>query len=318
MASNNSAAAATSNGNETERAEAELSPLYVSLSHSAPLPSEDYVRVVALCGSGHVARDASPLLKTTISTEGDRTNGGCGQTSSEPLRCEIERFDFALHLRGARHCRLLDTVLDTYDLEMSAVNRDAAVDGEEKGAERGKKTAAADLPPVVLAQATSKGCKALFLYLEMLTTRVPTTISKPLRAPLEDLLQPWEMNFLLQNCMDEATSRAIAQQVSGVSEVGVQRNKVAGDARTAYYPTIVSNAPESLNLLLELAMLSDFLIIEPLRQLTCAFLASLALGASSEAELLRLCGVSRPMTEEELGPLYAQFPFLRPDPNSEL
>ncbi|RNF11376.1 hypothetical protein TraAM80_00993 [Trypanosoma rangeli] len=317
MPLNNSNAATISNGSDIEYVEREIAPMYVSLSRTAPLPPGDYVRVIALCGSGYFSRDESPLLKT-ISAEGSWNSGGRRQNSTEPLETEPERFDFALHVRGARHCRLLDTILDGYDLQMSAVGHDAATDVKENKVNGREKAALADLPSVVLPQATSKGCKMLFRYLDMITTRVPTTISKPLRAPLDELIQPWEMNFLLHDCMDDTTSRAIAQQFGDAKGVGAKGNKAAGDTVMAYHSAIVNNAPGSLNLLLELAMISDFLIVEPLRQLTCAFLASLALGASSEAELLRLCGVSRPMKEEELEPLYAQFPFLHIDPTDGL
>ncbi|EKF31340.1 hypothetical protein MOQ_004827 [Trypanosoma cruzi marinkellei] len=317
MPLNNSDAADTDKRSDTEYVEGGIAPLYVSLSRSAPLPSEDYVRVVALSGAGDVNSDA-PCVQKNARTDVNWKNGCCIQNLTESEGKEPVRHDFALHLRGARNCRLLDTMLDAYDLHMGAIDRDALDDIAENKAERTGKDAVGHLPPVVLPQATYKGCKALFLYLDMITTRVPTTISKPLRAPIEELLQPWEMNFLLKDCMDETTSRAISQQMNNGKDGKTKSRKSVGDTRTAYYSVIVNNAPDSLNLITELAMLSDFLIVEPLRQLTCAFLASLALGASSEAELLRLCGLSRPLTEEELDPVYAQFPFLRPDTVSEL
>ncbi|KAK7199616.1 hypothetical protein NESM_000006700 [Novymonas esmeraldas] len=222
-------------------------PLFVYLDggERERLPAGEYIRVVAQCSTG------------------DR---------------KVIRHDFALHNRGARLCRLLDSLLDSVDVDLK--RKVDPVQGP--------------IPPVVLPHATREGCECVFRYLELIQTRVPTLLSKPLRAPLEELVYSWEMNYLLEDCFpagvaDEAKSSA------------------------ALCRTLVKCGPSAMDRVLEVAMLADFLLIEPLRDLTCALLASLALTAGTEKELLQLCGLDRALTEEELEPLYKQLPFLRPE-----
>ncbi|EPY32784.1 hypothetical protein STCU_02653 [Strigomonas culicis] len=185
------------------------------------------------------------------------------------------RHDFALHNRGARLCRLLEPLLDSVDVDLKAKFD----------------TMTGFIPPLTLSQATREGCECVFHYLDLIQTRVPTLISKPLRAPLEELTQPWEMNFLCEQCFSgtEGQFKTTAAFVRHISKHG----------------------SAALGRILEVAMLSDFLIIDPLRDLTCGFLASLGLSASSEKELLQLCGLSAPLTSEALEPLYTAYPFLR-------
>ncbi|KAH9589189.1 hypothetical protein LSM04_003730 [Trypanosoma melophagium] len=291
-----------------------ISPLFVTLDADAPLPSKDYVRFVALSGSNGTgstrkkSHDGVSNVNNLANDVKGVNNEGDGS---------VVRRDFAVHMRGARLCRLLEKMLDAADLQIGASLSDTddvkCMNKSKKG-----KNVAEILPPVVLPHATERGCNALFFYLEMITTRMPTVLSKPLRAPLEELVQPWEMKFLLCNCMDKTTSHSIAQQISNVHAEMKKGNDDEFDTSASYYSVILNRAPQSLDLLLEVAMLSDFLLVESLRQLTCSFLASLALNASSESELLRLCGLQRALTEEELDPVYAQFPFLRPENVSEL
>lgn len=220
--------------------------MYVHLKDGKDkLPSQDYVRFVAQC--------LGPDDK-------------------------VIRHDFAVHMRGARLCSLLEAVLDAVDVNLSS--KFDAVNGWT--------------PPVTLPQATKIGCELVFQYLELIQTRVPTLLSKPLRAPLEELVQPWEMSFLQERCLGGSSS--------GHDE----------DYKTSKcFRALAKKGPHSLDKILEVAMLSDFLVISSLRDLTCAFIASLGLSATSEKELLQLCGLDAPLTEEDLEPLYAQFGFLR-------
>ncbi|KAG5496071.1 hypothetical protein JKF63_02369 [Porcisia hertigi] len=188
------------------------------------------------------------------------------------------RHDFALHNRGARLCRLLDSLLDSVDVDLRRMPD--PIQGS--------------IPPVVLPHATREGCECVFHYLGLIQTRVPTLISKPLRAPLEELVHEWEMKYLLEECFP-----------TGVA--------AEANSSEALCRTLSKIGPQSMDRILEVAMIADFLLIEPLRDLTCALLASLALTAGSEKELLRLCGLDRALTEEELEPLYTQLPFLRPE-----
>lgn len=191
---------------------------------------------------------------------------------------KVDRHDFALHNRGARLCRLLDSLLDSVDVDLK----------------RKLDPVQGPIPPVVLPQATREGCECVFAYLDLVQTRVPTLLSKPLRAPLEELVYDWEMNYLLAECL----------LISNVDEI---------KSSMALCRALAKSGPSSMDRLLEVAMLADFLLIEPLRDLTCGMLASLALTASSEKELLQLCGLDHALTEEELEPLYKQLPFLRPE-----
>lgn len=197
--------------------------------------------------------------------------------SSSPDKKPV-RHDFALHNRGARLCRLLDSLLDSVDVDLK--RKADPVQGP--------------IPPVVLPHATREGCECVFRYLDLIQTRVPTLLSKPLRAPLEELVFEWEMDYLLNDCF-----------APGMGD----ESKSSG----ALCRTLAKSGPQAMDLVLEVAMLADFLLIEPLRDLTCALLASLALTAGSEKELLHLCGLDHALTEEELEPLYKQLPFLRPE-----
>lgn len=191
---------------------------------------------------------------------------------------KVVRHDFALHNRGARLCRLLDSLLDAVDVDLK----------------RKADPVLGPIPPVVLPQASREGCECVFSYLDLLQTRVPTLLSKPLRAPIEELVYDWEMNYLVVDCL------LMGQADESKSSVALCR-------------ALARSGPASMERLLEVAMLADFLLIEPLRDLTCGMLASLALTAGSEKELLQLCGLDHALTEEELEPLYKQLPFLRPE-----
>lgn len=164
----------------------------------------------------------------------------------------VEPVAFAVHKRIARQCKLFDAILDELDL---------ADDSSTEGT--------ATIPDV-----DPEACAAALKYLELASIRIPTMLVRPLRAPLSEIVQPWEMRFLTENCLEQ------------------------GDERRH------SN-------LLNVMKVSDFLIVDSLRDLCCAFLASIVLQCNSEAELLSLLGLPRAPSAEELAPLYDQFPFLR-------
>ncbi|KAG5470406.1 hypothetical protein LSCM1_01650 [Leishmania martiniquensis] len=222
-------------------------PLFVFLDagERERLPGNEYIRVVAQCRGADKA---------------------------------VSRNDFALHIRGARLCRLLDSLLDSVAVDLK--RKTDPLQGL--------------IPPVVLPHATREGCECVFRYLELVQTRVPTLLSKPLRAPLEELVHTWEMRYLLEDCF--------LPGIAGEST-----------SSSALCRALAKRGPQAMDRLLEVAMLADFLLIEPLRDLTCALLASLALSTGSQKELLQLCGLDHVLTEEELEPLYMQLPFLRPE-----
>lgn len=163
---------------------------------------------------------------------------------------------FAVHKRIARQCKLLDAVLDELEL-MEADPQSDAFEGS------------ACIPDVDI-----EACQSAFDYLELTTTRVPSIISRPLRAPLQELVQPWEYDFLQERCLEKGNV-AHHQKLLCVMQV------------------------------------SDFLMIDSLRDLCCAFLASIALHCRTEVELLTLLGLPRPASSDELELIYSQFPFLK-------
>ncbi|KAG8347370.1 hypothetical protein ERJ75_000946800 [Trypanosoma vivax] len=322
--------------NEPVESENQLAPLFVCLDANSPLPSNEYLRVIAVsspqssdlehvstvCNTRTAGKTQNtskvlvanePLQLSDVSCNSLNEYDTCDASEKPYLSGDVEgvvvRHEFALHVRGARHCRRLEAMLDKSDL-YSGCGSSTAVAHKTS---RREKDSEGLLPSVMLKQATRRGCEAVFAYLELITVRLPTTLGKPLRAPLEELVQMWELDYLLTKCMSENTSNAIKRRLKEESKLSTNGQEFRDCQRAVYFQMILEGAPHSLDLLLEVAMLSDFLLIEPLRQLTCAFVASLALNVSSEAELLQLAGLPRLMTEEELGPLYEQFPFMRPD-----
>lgn len=161
---------------------------------------------------------------------------------------------FALKKDLARHCKLLESMLDDSDIGIKNIESDSD---------------SVDLPGLDV-----NACIATFQYLEHCTSKVPTVISRPLRAPLSEIIQPWEMEFLLTHCLED------------------------GDVSKHFQ-------------LLAIMSVSDFLMIEPLRDLTCAFLASIVLQCEDENELTRVLGLERPLSSKDVDALYTQFPFLR-------
>lgn len=324
------------NSNRVGGNEGGIRTIFVQLTPNAPLPSEEYLRLVALSkappppdSEGSTLHSARNCRERSARVNGRRSPTKTNVRPRPPVTATqkwgdnamslinskeeaVQRHEFALHVRGARYCRLLETMLDSSDLQVEPLHYDPKDPNMGRRPNGTEGNPANSLPPVILPQATQKGCVALFTYLDLITKRVPSMLSKPLRAPLEELVQPWELEFLLYNCMGDDVRNAITH----IDEDGTadKRGRApTNDTRPSYYSTILEKAPQSVDLLLEVALLSDFLLVEPLRQLTCAFIASLALNASSEEELLQLSGLQRPMTEDELEPLYYQFPFLRPD-----
>lgn len=223
----------------------ESSSLYVHLdTSSTPLPGKRYLRFICK----HMDHTA---------------------------KCEVEDH-YALDIRGARHCRLLDGLLDVVDFQLK--DDSDPINGP--------------LHPVYVPQATRKGFERVFTYLEHLQNKMPSTITAPLRNPIEECIQPWELAFVMSVCMDSPPSPTLTTSAEVVR-------------------AIMDNNGRSIDALAEVAMISDFLLIEPLSDLVCAFIASVGLSVRSEADLLRLCGRTAPLSEAELQCVYDQLPFLR-------
>ena len=163
---------------------------------------------------------------------------------------------FAVPTALTRQCRLFSTVLDDLDLLT-----------ENASSEH-------DFPEIILPAVNAATCQAVFKFLELTTIRVPSMIARPLRAPISELTQPWEMEYILSECLDD-------------------RDAAKHDK------------------LIQVMVLADYLMIDPLRDLTCAFLASSVTQCESEGALHQLLGVNKPPTDDELAPVYEQFPFLK-------
>lgn len=221
---------------------------YVPLKdETTPLPGSGYIRVVG--------QSVNPL---------DRQRGD--------IHCH-----YALRTIGARHCKLVEALLDAADLNVT----------KPTDSIRGP------IPPLILPQATAKGCEKIFQFLKLLQYNVPSVIGRPLRSPLEDCIQSWELSYLTGLCFHDSGPRDVVTSSDALRK-------------------LLDSSAHSMDLLLEVAMLSDFLLIEPLSDLVCAFIASVGLSANSEAELLRLWGRTTPLSEAQLQPVYQQLPFLKP------
>eukprot|EP00388_Colpodella_angusta_P006549 GDKJ01019267.1.p1 GENE.GDKJ01019267.1~~GDKJ01019267.1.p1 ORF type:complete len:223 (+),score=-9.23 GDKJ01019267.1:30-671(+) len=166
---------------------------------------------------------------------------------------------YAVHHSIVRQCRLLDIALDESDLQ---------VDGDLA------RPAMADITAVI-PDCTKDTAELVFKYLKLTAVRIPTILSRPLKAPLEELVQPWEREFLVESCLE-------------------------------------NRDPSRHRPLLNIMRAAEFLVIDSLRDLCCAFLASLVLKCSSEQEVLNVLGLPRAATAEELQPVLELYPFLRP------
>lgn len=194
--------------------------------------------------------------------------------------CPLTRKEVAHHYAvtktSARHCKLLEPFLDAADLDLS----------DEVDLLEGL------IRPVVIPHASAESCTAVFTYLEILESHVPSVISRPLRGPLQACIQEWEISLLC-------------------SIISEEKAKKTSSTKFSHLPEVSQHTRQSLDLLLEIALVSDFLMIEPLCDLCSAYLASLAVSAKSEEELLQMWGIETPLTEEDLAAVYDQFPFLK-------
>lgn len=162
---------------------------------------------------------------------------------------------FAVHHSLVRQCRLLDVALDEVDL-------------------RGDSSEQVGDITAVIPDCSRDTADRIFEYLGQTAVRIPTILSRPLKAPIEELIQPWEREYLMASCLE-------------------------GRDYSRHGP------------LLNIMRVAEFLIIDSLRDLCCAFLASLILKSASESDVLQVLGLPRPATQEELQPVLDLYPFLR-------
>jgi hypothetical protein len=160
---------------------------------------------------------------------------------------------FAAPTAITRQCRLFSTVLDDLDLLPDS----SLLDNSE-------------FPEITLPGFSAATCVSALKYLELTVTRIPSMISRPLRSPLAEVTQPWELEF------------------------------IAGECRTQ-------------DQLLHLMLLADYLLVDALRDLLCAHLASIVIQCDSEQALMQVLGIDRAYGDEELQAVYTQFPFLAPE-----
>lgn len=156
----------------------------------------------------------------------------------------------------ARQCQLLTAVLDT-----------ASLDGPEC-------EDAGDALSLAIPEADAASLTSVLTYLTLASIRVPSIIGRPLRAPLPELLQPWEWDYIKNHGL------------------------VEGDA-TKHQG------------LLKIMRLSEFLSIHSLRDLSCAFFASIVLSCASVDEVAKLFNKNNVLEDQAKdAEVFEQFPFL--------
>ena len=121
---------------------------------------------------------------------------------------------------------------------------------------------------------TSKAVESVLSYLELTTIRIPSIISRPLKGPIEEVTQPWEVEFVRSHGLENGDFSAHAK-------------------------------------LLEIMKVADFLVVDSLKDLCCAYVASTVLSCTTQDELMAKLGMARPATENELSEVYEMYPFLR-------
>eukprot|EP00760_Papus_ankaliazontas_P008420 PhM_4_TR13804/c0_g1_i1/m.70683/K03094/SKP1, CBF3D; S-phase kinase-associated protein 1 len=106
------------------------------------------------------------------------------------------------------------------------------------------------------------------------------TLPKPLGAPLQDLVDPWDYTFFTTRLLEDGDT-----------------------AKTL--------------MLRKVMCASNFLIMDDLREFTCACLGSILAPMKTSAEVLAVFGVSKSdIKPEHYEALYQQYPYLRPAPSS--
>jgi hypothetical protein len=169
-----------------------------------------------------------------------------------------------------------------------------------------------ELLPAFEVDATMGALRSVLEFLVLwLENGRPSVLARPLVAPLQHLVSQWEWDFLQAHAFVAKPKRpsaaaAIAAVVPFVREPSA--------ARLFHQHRGTLSAP-AVAPLLQMMRAADYLAIDALRDLTCAFLASLV-TEKSEGELADALDMDRPLTEEELEPMFAQHPFLRPSPQA--
>ena len=167
-----------------------------------------------------------------------------------------------------------------------------------------------DLLPAFEVDAPHTALVAVLEFLVLwLENGRPSALVRPLSAPLQHLVLDWEWSYLQEKAFAPKPRRptaatALAAVVPFVREPTASR---------LYHQEKGVLSTTSIAPLLMLMRAADFLGVDPLRDLTCALLASLVMD-KSEAELAELLDLDRPLTEAELEPMFVQHPFLRAMP----
>ena len=164
----------------------------------------------------------------------------------------FDNTSYRVSFQLARECQLLHDSLDELDLHGPGDDDDSL--------------------EVNIPNGTGAALAHALKFFEYSLVKTPSIIGRPLRAPLDQVVQGWEWDYLM-----------------AMLEGGV---------------------PSQNRLLFEVISVADFLVCEALRDLCCAFLAHLVINCRSESEILQLLGRDEPLGEEELQELYAEYPFL--------
>jgi hypothetical protein len=213
----------------------------------------------------------------------------------------------------ARLCGALAELLDDIDADAVA---DAAGDALTVGADdaltfrSATDDIVAALPHFELPATPRSAVVAALEYVDLCLDRgPPSAIARPLVAALRHLVEPWEYAFVEEHAFAAATSPLRRPTLLSMVLPTVRAGGVAAERHPEHIP------PHALLPLTQLMRIADFLLVEPLRDLCCAYLATLVLG-KTEAEVAELFRLERPLTEEELEPVFAKHPFLRTPPDA--
>lgn len=202
---------------------------------------------------------------------------------------------FVLAHSVARLCKALTELLDDIDADTTP-----SPCYPEAGC-----TELVDMLPVFEVDSLGSAVEALLEFLVLwLENGPPSILARPLAAPLQHLVAAWEWEFLQRRAFGPKPSRP-----STAASLVAMMPFVSSRSDNRGPPMHLS--PPAISPLMQLMRVADFLAVEPLRDLACAFLATLVMD-HSEVEVAQLLDMERPLTDEELEPMYQQHPFLRP------
>lgn len=235
----------------------------------------------------------------------------------------------------ARLCQALSDLLDDIDTEphplhtLQGATRSPLTENSEPTATQKDEFERLDVigileatPTFELDDTNATTLMAVLVYLESCVDVCnPSVLSRPLVAPLKEVIRSWEWEFLqrfgsLRSALtdsviiqDPYNDDTQAHEPFGVASTDIKMRESVLQDLEGGTPCSLDRVPP----LLRLMRAADFLQIDSLRDLTCAHLASLVM-TQTEPEFAQTVGLDRPLSSLELQPIYRRFPFLHPNP----